>query len=171
LQKQPLSEKNQVESHEEKQGRRNHLTKFVQQHRADPGPSARVGRFERVCCHLNPVPDQKLILVPASRYLPLTSHARARGFRPGSSLTARSPWELSLRLSRPTKTDMTHAVINRLRKTCGGLVSAAAGYTPHGSSAKAVSLQVYAGSAVAPLEVSADTRLHCCLNPSFRRMR
>jgi len=44
---------------------------------------------------------------------------------------------------------MTHAVINRLRKTCGGLVAAAAGYTPHCSSAKAVSLQVYAGSAVA----------------------
>ena len=37
---------------------------------------------------------------------------------------------------------MTHAVINRLRKTCGGLVAAGAGYTPHGSSAKAVSLQV-----------------------------
>ena len=44
---------------------------------------------------------------------------------------------------------MTHAVINRLRKTCGGLVAAASGYTPHGSSAKAVSLQVCAGSAVA----------------------
>jgi hypothetical protein len=31
---------------------------------------------------------------------------------------------------------MTHAGIDRLRKTCGGPV-AAAGYTPHGSSAKA----------------------------------
>jgi hypothetical protein len=43
---------------------------------------------------------------------------------------------------------MSHAVINRLHKS-GGLVTVAAGYTPHGSSAKAVSLQVYAGSAVA----------------------
>jgi hypothetical protein len=31
----------------------------VQQHGADPGPSARVGSFERVCYHLNPVPGQK----------------------------------------------------------------------------------------------------------------
>jgi hypothetical protein len=33
---------------------------------------------------------------------------------------------------------MTHAVSNRLHKS-GGLVAVAAGYTPHGSSAKAVS--------------------------------
>ena len=44
---------------------------------------------------------------------------------------------------------MTHAVFDRLLKTCGGLATAGAGYTPHGSSAKAVSLQVCAGSAVA----------------------
>ena len=51
--------------------------------------------------------------------------------------------------------------------------AAAAGYTPPGSSAKAVWLQVNEGSAggCAPLEDSADARPHCRPNPSSRRMR
>ena len=99
LQKQPLSEKNQVEIPRRRTGSAESPHEI---RAAAPTRSWTIGscRSLRVC--LLPSEsraDQKLILVPASRYLPLTGHASARGFRPGS---AHGPFPLGVEPSALT---------------------------------------------------------------------